>query len=117
MSVEYLADTNVVSETTKTQPDPQVLDWLTQQAPVITSAIVVYELARGVLRTSGRKRALLDEWLDALLSAGTRVLPLDQSVALAAAAIDQDARRRGRPSQRQRVLELGLRKSGAIRRG
>jgi hypothetical protein len=95
--IEYLVDTNVVSETTKSLPDPRVLAWLGTQVPLILPAVGVYELARGVARTAGRKRLFLEGWLEALLRAEARVLPFDQLTALAAAKIEQEARRRGRP--------------------
>jgi predicted nucleic acid-binding protein len=97
MNVEYLVDTNVVSEATKSRPDPRVLAWLNAQAPLILPAVGVFELARGIARTSGRKRQFLDEWLAALLSPETRILPFDEPVAMEAAGIEHEARRRGRP--------------------
>jgi toxin FitB len=97
MTGGFLVDTNVVSETAKPLPNANVVAWLRTQAPIVLSAVGIYELARGVGRTSGRKRLFLDGWLAALLGGNAQVLPFDQAAALAAAGIEREARRRGRP--------------------
>lgn len=60
--------------------------------------MTLYELTRGVQHVpQGRRRRFLDEWLAALLSGNSEVAPFDERAALAAASIERDARRRGRP--------------------
>lgn len=98
MAIEYLADTNVLSETTKPAPNAGVLAWLALQAPIRLAAVSLYELARGIEHVpQGRKRRFLDGWLALLLAGNAAVLPFDDEAALAAARIEKEARRRGRP--------------------
>lgn len=112
---EYLLDTNVISETAKPQPNAALVAWLKEQAPLVLSAITVYELARGVERTSGKRRFFLDRWLSALLAGNARILPFDEPAALAAAAIDRDARRHGRPVQDRDLFILATARSRQLR--
>ena len=53
----YLLDTNVVSETTKDQPEPSVIDFLSRQTDLWLSSLVIHELEFGVqLAPQGRRR-------------------------------------------------------------
>lgn len=49
--MKYLLDTNVISETTRTQPNPKVLAWLagTEIEDLYLSVITLGELERGML--------------------------------------------------------------------
>ena len=115
MTAEYLLDTNVVSETAKVHPDAKVLGWLGTQAPLILSSISVYELTRGIERTSGRKRLFLDGWLASLLGGNARILPFDETAARVAATIEHDARRRGHPIPERNLFILATARSCALR--
>ena len=98
MNLEFLLDTNVLSELARPRPDPGVSAWLSTQAPIRLAAITLYELSRGVQHAPvGRRRRFLEEWLAALLAAAPEVVPFDGRAALVAASIDQAARRAGRP--------------------
>jgi predicted nucleic acid-binding protein len=81
--VAYLLDTNVLSETVKAQPDPQVVAWLeeTPLGEAYLSALTWGELVQGVVRAPvGRKRAL-ESWLRGVRrSFQGRILPLDLPV-------------------------------------
>ncbi len=81
----YLLDTNVVSEPTKAQPDPNVRDWFTSipETQMFISVLTLGELKRGIagLPASAR-RARLEGWFATLLERfGGRILPIDQAVA------------------------------------
>jgi toxin FitB len=115
MSDEYLLDTNIVSETTKPAPSTQVVAWLQTQKSLILSAVSVYELARGVERMSGRKRIFLDGWLAALLSGNARIISFDRGAALEAAALEREARRRGRPIPERDLFIIATAKSNGLR--
>lgn len=92
----FIIDTNVLSELAKPTPDDQVIDWFRHLQVPTTSAVVCYELARGVERLSrGKRRTFLESWLAELLLA-TEVLPVDEATALAAARIESAAQRSGR---------------------
>jgi predicted nucleic acid-binding protein len=62
--VEFLADTNVVSEIVKPLPNPNVVEWATQnKLDIVTSPIVLGEVRAGILfLRSGQRRTQLLEW-------------------------------------------------------
>lgn len=85
--MRYLLDTNVVSESRKRSPDPQVKSWLarTAQDSLFLSVLVVGELRNGAERLRGRepsKAQGLTEWVDALVAAyRDRTLAVDLEAA------------------------------------
>ena len=115
MTTDHLLDTNIVSETAKAQPDAKVLGWLETQSPLVLSSLSVYELARGVERTTGRKRLFLEGWLASLLGSNARILPFDETAARLAATIEQDARRRGHPIPERDLFILATARACGLR--
>ncbi len=95
-------DTNVVSESKKPRPSPQVEAWFEQQDParLYLTVTVISELSIGIERLPpGRKRRDLEQWLDDLLERefSGRILSLDVPAArlagrLAAASIPKGVR-------------------------
>jgi len=84
--LNFLLDTNVLSEWTKHRPDVRVVQWLDEadEDRVFVSVITLAELRRGVMRLpQGARRSRLDEWLsnDIVSRFATRVLPVDEAVA------------------------------------
>lgn len=84
--MNYLLDTNVVSEWTKPRPNPGVVTWLAQadEDRVFLSVITLAELRHGVERMAdGVRKARLDAWLtDELpLRFEGRVLTVDAAAA------------------------------------
>jgi toxin FitB len=84
--VNYLIDTNVLSELRRREPDANVVRWMAQRpaATLFLSVLTLGELRKGVmgLPESERKHRLLD-WLEVELPnyfAG-RILPVDEAVA------------------------------------
>ena len=66
--MNYLLDTNVLSEVQRPQPDPRVLAWLDQadEDRTYLSVISVGEIARGVAQfEEGKRKLALQHWLDA----------------------------------------------------
>jgi predicted nucleic acid-binding protein len=64
--VNFLLDTNVVSEWTKPQPNSGVIQWLqsVDEDNVFLSVVTFAELRRGIERlAAGARRRRLDEWL------------------------------------------------------
>lgn len=92
--MNWLIDTNVVSELRKPAPNPGVVAWAERPLPFTTylSAATVFELERGVRRkersdpVQGRR---LRRWLDDLLGTeyADRTLPIDHDVAVIAAGL------------------------------
>jgi predicted nucleic acid-binding protein len=84
--VNFLLDTNVLSEVQRPAPDLKVLGWLdaVDEDRVFISVASIAELRRGIaLMDDGRRRNALAAWLANDLPArfGARVLPIDQAVA------------------------------------
>lgn len=99
--MRLLLDTNVLSEVTKPAPDARVLEWLDglDEDRSFISVVSIAEIRRGVaLMDEGRKRKALAEWLarDLPQRFEQRVLPVDESVALAWGDLMGLAKRRGR---------------------
>lgn len=111
----YVIDTDVISETTKPVPNRAAAAWLADQAAVLLSAITVYELGRGIERVhAGRKRQFLDAWFVQLLDAAVEVLPFGVEAAIAAAQLESDARRRGRPIDTRDLFILASAKARGL---
>jgi predicted nucleic acid-binding protein len=99
--VTYLLDTNVVSEWTRSRPDPAVVAFLdsANEDTVFLSVITLAELRRGVNRLpDGRRRKALDEWLenDLIHRFNGRILGIDREVASAWGRMMATVERRGR---------------------
>ena len=73
----FLLDTNVVSETAKTIPEPGVMTWLSTQRSVCISSVTLFELSARIERLrSGRRRTFLEAWIAELLADVVEVIPL-----------------------------------------
>ncbi|CAL80667.1 putative plasmid stability protein [Bradyrhizobium sp. ORS 278] len=84
--MNFLLDTNVLSEVRRPAPNPRVIGWLdtVDEDRVFISVASIAELARGIeLMAQGRRRAALASWLNHDLPArfADRVLPIDLAVA------------------------------------
>lgn len=95
--MKYLVDANVLSEATRRDPEPAVIEWLAAHEPdVAIDAIVLAELAVGVERLPrGRKRSQLEEWFEKL-DGTIECLPWDREVSREWARLVAGLRRRGR---------------------
>jgi predicted nucleic acid-binding protein len=84
--VNFLLDTNVISEWTKPQPDEGVIRWLADadEDRVFISVVTLAELRYGVERLpAGARRRRLDGWLsdEIRMRFEARVLPVDAAIA------------------------------------
>jgi len=100
--MNFLLDTNVVSEWTKPRPDPGVVDWLANvdEDTVYLSVVTLAELRHGIERLSpGKRRTQLDEWLraDLPLRFEQRILPVDAAVADRWGRVVARSESKGRP--------------------
>jgi len=90
--VSFLLDTCVLSEGAKSAPDDLVIQWVrsTPESEQFTSVIAVSELKFGIeVMPQGRRRSRLDGWFRQILrpSLGDRVIPFDESCAIAWASL------------------------------
>jgi predicted nucleic acid-binding protein len=80
---QYLLDTNVLSETRRQQPDPNVLSFLRKagNSNLFLSVLVLGELRRGVAlkgRSDAVAARLIGAWVDGIeLSFANRILGID----------------------------------------
>lgn len=85
--MNYLLDTNVVSEYRKKVPDAGAVKWLdsVRSNQLYVSALVVGELRRGTERLAGRdpkQAAALEDWCQRLVRGfSDRIVPVTQEVA------------------------------------
>lgn len=84
--MNFLLDTNVVSEPMKVRPNAGVLSWLVQveEDSVFLSVVTITELRYGIERlATGKRRERLEGWLRKDLTSrfGERILPVDLEIA------------------------------------
>lgn len=85
--MNYILDTNIISELVAAHPNPKVVDWIQSVASpqVFLSVITIGELKKGIekLPDSGRK-ALLGRWLyeDLLVRFDRQLLEIDYQTML-----------------------------------
>ena len=96
--MKYLVDANVLSEATKHDPDPRVVEWLrANERSLVVDPIVLGEVRFGILLLdSGARRSELEGWFEVGI-ARIHCLSWDSSVGLRWAELLADLRRRGRP--------------------
>lgn len=100
--MNYILDTNVVSELVTHEPDQNVVSWIDSidSESVFLSAITIGEIKKGIekLPDSKRKKALAS-WLeeDLLVRFRGRILPLDIPVLLTWGRLVASLEREGKP--------------------
>ncbi|WP_280346722.1 type II toxin-antitoxin system VapC family toxin [Nocardia neocaledoniensis] len=100
--MNYLLDTDAISELIKPRPNPGLVAWLSgvDEDRTHLSAVTMGELRRGINRLppDGNRRTLLEHWLDNDLPARfeRRLLSADIAVSLAWGALRAAADRSGR---------------------
>jgi predicted nucleic acid-binding protein len=99
--LNFLVDTNVLSEATKARPDARAARWL-EASPahaLFVSVISIAEIRRGVLLLpSGKRREKLERWLDSALrpAFAGRLLTLGEQEMNAWAELQASAEKTGR---------------------
>ena len=96
--MNYLVDTNVLSEMTKPNPSSQVINWMkNHERSIFVSTITLGELKYGVTRLpDGKKKRALQSWLKktASIMEGT-TLSFNRSVAYVWADLRNLAKQKG----------------------
>jgi toxin FitB len=100
--MNFLLDTNVVSEPMRPRPNPGVLKWLGEvdEESTFISVVTITELRYGIERlATGTRRERLDGWLqrDLRLRFEGRILPVDFEVANACGGLIARSESLGRP--------------------
>jgi predicted nucleic acid-binding protein len=64
--VKFLVDADVLSEPTKPNPSPQVVDWLRQNEPdLVVDPIILGEVRFGIhMLAAGKRRRRLERWFE-----------------------------------------------------
>jgi len=100
--VNFLLDTNAVSEWVKPRPNPGLIGWTesTDEDRIFLSVVSLAELRYGVERiAAGRRRSRLEQWLqhELPLRFEGRILPVDANVAEAWGRTVSRSEAAGRP--------------------
>ena len=94
--MKLLVDANVLSEPTRPQPAPSVVDWLREhERELAVNPVILGELEYGILLLpAGRRRTRLQEWFAGVKR--LRVLDLDAGTASVWAGLLAELKHRGR---------------------
>lgn len=100
--MNFLLDTNVLSEPMKERPNSRVLEWLAQvnEDQVFMSVVTITELRYGVERlATGKRRERLDAWLrkELISRFEGRILPVDLRIAETCGGLIARSESMGRP--------------------
>jgi toxin FitB len=94
--VTYLVDANVLSEATRPDPNPAVIEWLRRhESDIAVDPVILGELRFGILLLSaGKRRARLEAWFEQAVKR-IHCLPWDAETGLQWAALLARLRRSG----------------------
>jgi predicted nucleic acid-binding protein len=92
----FLVDANVLSEPTRPEPNPKVVEWLMRhERQLAVDSIILGELFMGVLALpAGRRRARLERWFETMAQT-IECLPWDAAVSRRWARLVVGLKRRG----------------------
>ncbi len=95
--MEFLADTNVVSEIVKPLPDPNVIKWASDnKLEIVTSPIVLGEVRAGILfLPPGQRQHRLIDWFDRHVTQIT-IVDFDAQSAMVWAELLAEMKHKGR---------------------
>lgn len=96
--MKHLVDANVLSEATRPNPDPAVVEWLQKnERSIVVDPIVLGEVRFGILLLKrSARRAKLEQWFERGVSR-IQCVPFDSAVGIRWAQLLADLRRLGRP--------------------
>jgi hypothetical protein len=97
MTAKFVVDANVLSEATRPQPSPRVLNWLrSNEQYSVVSAIILGELEYGILLLPrGKRRTQLERWFAGGI-AKLQVAEMDRATAYAWCRLLVDLKQQGR---------------------
>ena len=93
----YLVDANVLSEPTRPEPNPRVVDWLARnEREIAVDPVILGELRFGILLLPrGKRRSRLEAWFEDGVKR-VHCIPWDADTGLRWAQLLADLRRAGR---------------------
>ena len=96
--MKHLVDANVLSEATKPDPDPRVVEWLRRnERSIVVDPIVLGEVRFGILLLArSARRNELERWFEQGVGR-IQCLSWDSAIGIRWAQLLADLRRRGRP--------------------
>ncbi len=96
--MRHLVDANVLSEATKPDPNPRVIEWLRRnERSIAVDPVVLGEVRFGILLLArGARRTKLEQWFEQAVSR-IQCVPCDSAVGMRWAQLLADLRRRGKP--------------------
>lgn len=96
--MRHLVDANVLSEATKPDPDPRVVEWLRRnERSIVVDPIILGEIHFGILLLAkGKRRAQLEEWFERGISR-IECLGWDSAFGIRWAQLLAELRRGGKP--------------------
>lgn len=96
--MRHLVDANVLSEATKPNPDPRVVEWLRRnERSIVVDPIILGEVRFGILLLArGARRAQLESWFEQGIRR-IECLPWDSAIGMRWAQLLADLRRSGSP--------------------
>lgn len=96
--MRHLVDANVLSEATKPNPDPRVVEWLRRnERSIVVDPVVLGEIRFGILLLGrGGRRTQLEGWFEQGIRR-IECLPWDSAVGMRWAQLLADLRHDGKP--------------------
>lgn len=100
--MNFLLDTNVISELIAERPTERVLNWIDsrEESSIFLSVITIGELRRGIeLKPASRRRDVLEQWFETqvLTRFQGRIVHLDAPAMLVWGKLTAELSRAGRP--------------------
>ena len=104
MSSLYLIDTNVLSELTRKEPNPNVLKFMENLSEIVISVVTLEEIEFGIQRLKTKKQIHLQNWWNAFLEIPPIVLPVSDEIARISANLRAGEDARGRRATQADML-------------
>ncbi|NER35834.1 MAG: type II toxin-antitoxin system VapC family toxin [Oscillatoria sp. SIO1A7] len=92
--MNFLCDTNIVSELARLKPNPGVVEWFAGVSSVALSAVTVEEIFYGL---ASKPKPAVQSWFEQFLDSRCRVLPITAQIAKRSGQMRGKLRSQGRP--------------------
>lgn len=97
----FLCDTNIISELTRSEPNPGVLAWSQEVSSISISVITVEEIFYGL---TARSNARIQAWFQEFLNLHCQILPITPEIARRSGALRGNLRTQGKPRSKADML-------------